>query len=115
MDRGTTLADTMSRHDISVGDLTGWFDGDRTIGGQELDLDKLAVAIASLNPDLKLDESPEGVQRAIFEIMLDSLGGSMDPDHLKRMRDILSEPRPEGAGGSWHDPITSWLEGIIGK
>ena len=39
----------------------------------------------------------------------------MDPDHLKRMRDILKEERPEGAGGSWHDPITSWLEGIIGK
>ena len=100
MDRGTTLADTMSRHDISVGDLTGWFDGDRTIGGQELDLDKLAVAIASLNPDLKLDESPEGVQRAIFEIMLDSLGGSMDPEYLDQLRNIIKEERPEGAGGS---------------
>lgn len=107
MDRGTTLADTMSRHDISVGDLTGWFEGDRTIGGQELDLDKLAVAIASLNPDLKLDQSPEGVQRAIFEIMLDSLGGSMDSEYLDQLRNILKEERPEGAGGG------NWLWNAI--
>ena len=99
MDRGTTLADTMSRHDISVGDLTGWFGDERTIRGEELDLDKLAVAIASLNPDLKLDDSPEGVQRAIFEIMLDSLGGNLSPEYLQQLRDVLKEERPEGAGG----------------
>ncbi len=99
MDRGTTLADIMSKRDIGLGELGGYMpDGTTpTMDREEFNLDKLAAAVAALSKDLKLDADPNELQQSLVEMIL--ANSNFPPEAMDKFWEIMNEEEAEGK--SW--------------
>ena len=105
MDRGTTLADIMSKRDIGLGELGGYMPDGKTptMDREEFNLDKLAAAVAALSKDLKLDADPNELQQSLVQMIL--ANSNFPPEAMDKFWEIMNEE--EAGGKSWGERFGS--------
>jgi len=99
--QGIDLAGLQSNRELGFGQALGHIGGEPTIGGRQADLDVIAAILASLDPELALDE---GVSRTQLAQAILGTSGFSDEDMASFLGAFGLSPEGQGGGSGVTTP-----------
>ena len=81
--QGVGLGGTLSGREIGLGEMFGQLGGHQTLGGRQADLDLIATALASLDPDLRKGRKDIDFNMLAQAVLAGLGGGGLDLTALR--------------------------------